>query len=76
MRSMYACDLFAATGYDVTPLYADDPRQSPFLNAESQIEFRWTCDIQLQVNSIVLAPQQFSDSVVVGIQSPVDAYPH
>lgn len=72
MRSSYACDLFAATGYDVTPLYASDPRQSPFQNAESQIERMWSCDISLQVNPIVYAPQQYFDAASVTVMPPID----
>lgn len=69
--SMYAVDLFAATGYDVTPLYAGDPKQAPFLNREQQIEKMWTTDLVLQTNSIVYVQQQFFNAFTVGIQPPL-----
>jgi hypothetical protein len=72
IRSLYAADLFAAQGYDVTPLYCSDPRQTPFLNAENQIERQWSVDIVLQANQAVSAPQQFTETVVVSTPPPVD----
>ena len=74
MRSSYGVDLFAATGYDVTPLYASDPRQMPWQNAESQIERVWSCDAVLQVNSIVYVPQQYFSAVSVTVEPPVDLH--
>jgi hypothetical protein len=75
MRSLYGADLFAATGYDVTPLYAGDPRQNPWSNAESQIEKVWSCDVALQINQITLAPQQFAQTATVTIDPPCDTLP-
>jgi hypothetical protein len=75
LRSSYGCDLFAATGYDVTPLYAGDPRQTPFQNAEQQIERMWNCDVVLQTNSIVFVPQQFFAACSITVKPPVDATP-
>lgn len=63
--SEYATNAFAGSGFDVHPLYAEPPRQSPFINAEQQYEYRWTMDVQLQVNPVVTTPQQFADEVVV-----------
>jgi hypothetical protein len=74
LRDIYGADLFAASGYDVTPLFAGDPHQAPFQNAEKQTEWRWICDAQLQVNSIVFAPQQFMDTAIVAVGPPEDAY--
>lgn len=66
---------FDATGYDVTPLHADDPRQIAFTNDQQQFEERWVVDACVQINSVVSVPQQFADSVVVGL-IPVDVvYP-
>lgn len=65
LRSEYATQIFAETGYEVVPLYTSDPHQAPFLNAEQQIEYRWTIDCELQVNPIVSIPQQFFDNVQV-----------
>ena len=65
--SEYATNVFAESGFDVHPLYAEPPRQSPFINAEQQYEYRWTMDVQLQVNPVVTTPQQFADEVAVGV---------
>lgn len=66
---------FADTGYDVTPLHADDPRQIAFTNDQQQYEERWVVEACVQINSVVSVPQQFADSVVVGL-IPVDVvYP-
>lgn len=71
LRSGYGVDLFTATGYDVTPLYAGDPRQTPFLNSESQIERQWSIDAVLQVNPTVYVPQQYASAVSVTVEPPI-----
>jgi hypothetical protein len=64
-RSEYATRFFANLGPDVTPLYADDPAQRPFLNDQQQIEWRWVLDARMQVNDIAQIGQQFADAVVI-----------
>jgi hypothetical protein len=61
--------------YGVIPLYAEDPRQMPFLNAEQQYEWRWVVEAMLQANVVVQVPQQFADSVVVGLIDVDEKYP-
>ena len=61
MRSAYAVDQMEPTG--VTPLYADEPRQTPFTTAAAQYEDRWSIDVHLQVNPVVSVPQEFFDAV-------------
>jgi hypothetical protein len=57
-RDEYATDFFTASGYNMAPLYADDPKQLPFTNGEQQVEQRWTIDAVMQVNpTITLTPQ-------------------
>lgn len=51
LRSWSSTEVFEASGYDVSPLYADDARQSPFVNAEQQYETRWVVDASFQVNA-------------------------
>lgn len=63
LRDEYATKAFEATGVEVQTLYAEDPRQMPFLNGEQQIEWRWTVDAVLQVNPVVRTPQDFADVV-------------
>ena len=65
-RDDYAVRFFKASGYDVAPLYADEPRQLPFWNDQSQVETRWVIEAVLQANQVVLnIPQQFADTVTV-----------
>lgn len=74
-RSIYAVDQFATSGFDVTPLYADDPKQLPFINGESQYEDRWSIDAVMQANPITTVAQQFAGTLAVGIISVDATYP-
>lgn len=47
----------------VAPLYADDPRQVPFINGESQYETRWIVDIHLSAAQTVVFSQDFADTL-------------
>src|SRR6266705_5633611 len=59
-RSEWGVDQFAASGFDVTPLYTDEPaHQIPFTNAEQQIENRWVISCVMQANPVVIVPQDF-----------------
>ena len=75
LRSSLSPDVFKASGFDVTPLYADDPKQTPFVNAEGQYEYRWTVDAVVQANQVVTtqipatAPQ-FATQISISSQSP------
>ncbi|HEY6030509.1 MAG TPA: hypothetical protein VIU44_08100 [Gaiellaceae bacterium] len=74
LRDDFGVEAFAASGFDVTPLHADEPRQIPFLNDQNQYENRWVIEACLQVNDVVQdIPQQFADSAVVGLKD-VDAF--
>jgi len=64
-RSEYGVDAFATSGLEIRPLYADDARQVPFINAEQQYEDRWTIDVHMQANPVVRTPQLFADEIVV-----------
>jgi hypothetical protein len=75
LRDDYACQLFAASGYDIAPLYAGDPQQIPFTNSEQQVEFRWVIDAVLQANTVVTMPQDFASSVEVGVIDVDVVYP-
>src|SRR5574337_877886 len=63
LRSEYACNSFAASGFDVQPLYADDPKQLPFINGEDQYEQRFTFAAALQFNPVVTVPQDFATAL-------------
>lgn len=66
-RDETAGDLMGAVDSGVSPLYADNARQSPFINAEQQYETRWTVDAVLQVNEAVELGQQFADDVTINL---------
>ena len=75
-RDEYATTAFRGYGHDVTPLYADDPKQIPFINAEKQYEDRWVLEACMQANQAVInIPQQFFDTVVVGLIEVDSHYP-
>jgi hypothetical protein len=65
LRDEYGVEQFAGTG--VTPLYADDPKQTPFITAANQYEERWTVDCHLQISPVITVPQQYADEGVVGL---------
>ncbi len=73
----YATQKFAEHpgGYDVTPLYAEDPREMPFVNGEQQYESRFVIEVGLQANQVVSVPQQFASAVDVGLISVDAEYP-
>ena len=74
-RSEYATRFFSGLGPDVTPLYADDPAQQPFINDQQQYEWRWVLDACMQVNDIAQVGQQFADAVNIGLIEVDSHYP-
>lgn len=74
-RSEYGTRFFKALGPDVTPLYADDPSQMPFINDQQQYEWRWVLDACMQVNDIAQVGQQFADAVNIGLIEVDSHYP-
>ena len=67
---------FLASGYDVRPLYADDPKQVPFLNAEQAYETRWIVEAVLQANQVIAPPQQYAQQIQVTLESVDARFPH
>ena len=74
-RDDIGVQFFAASGFDMAPLYSDDPRQMPFLNAESQYEDRWIVDLHIQINPAVILPQQFADALSLTLIDVDVTYP-
>lgn len=67
-RSTYATTFFSglpAPQNTISPLYATDATQRPFLNAEQQYEWRWVVDAKLQIDQTVTVPQTYADSAQV-----------
>ena len=75
LRDQYAVDQLAASGHDIAPLYASEPRQIPFVNGEQAVEIMWTVDAVLQANPAISTPQQFAGAVTVGIINVDAVYP-
>jgi hypothetical protein len=75
LRDEYGTSAFAAVSASVSPLYADDPKQIPFIDDQNQFEDRWVVLANLQVNSAILLPQQYMDAAVVGLINVDAAYP-
>lgn len=77
LRDEFGVSQFAnqVPDYGVTPLYADDPKQLPFLNAEQQYEWRWVLEAMLQTNQVVSVPQQYADSAAVELINVDATYP-
>lgn len=72
-RDDYGVNAFAASGFDVTPLYANDPHQMPFVNGEQQVEERYVVDVVMQCNPVVTVPQQFADDLQYTVKNiPAD----
>lgn len=69
-RSEYGANAFAASGFDVTPLYAGEPHQTPFLNGEQQQEDRWSIDAVMQCNPIVTTAQDFAAAISISATVP------
>lgn len=75
LNDTYACDYFAAQELPLAPLYATDGRQMPLVNGEEQYEQRWTMTLALQANLAVSTPQDFADTLTVGLINVDVEYP-
>jgi hypothetical protein len=75
MRDPYAAIFFRQANPAIAPLYADDPRQMPFINDQQAFEYRYIIDCCLQANQTTSGiSQPFSDSIDTTIVV-VDTYP-
>lgn len=63
MRDDTGVLLLKQSGLPVTPLFADDPRQIPYQNAEQQTEDRYVVECHLQADQVITPPQEFMDRV-------------
>lgn len=74
-RDAYAYDFFDPQVSGVAPLWASDPRLTPFRNDQNQTEWRWVVDVHMQVNAAIVVGQQFAQAIVVGLIDVDAAYP-
>lgn len=76
LRDDFAVQAFLVDStFDISPLYAEEPRQMPFMNAEQQWEYRWVVDAHMQANQLVIVPQDFFVAVKVLLISVDASYP-
>jgi hypothetical protein len=75
IRDPIACAFFRDTGLATQPLYASDPAQRPFQNAQDQIEYRWGVDAVIQVNPVVSTLQQFAATLAATLVNVEATYP-
>ncbi|MBL3522874.1 hypothetical protein IM876_09380 [Serratia plymuthica] len=71
-RSDYSCEWFRRNTVDnaqpqITPLFSTNPKQTTMINGEDQWENRWTCELHSQIPASVVLPQQFMESIEVGL---------
>ena len=74
-RSAWGCAVMAELNPLIAPLYADEPRQLAFIDGNQQYEDRWSVDLNLQVNQSISVPQQFADTLEVGLIEVDSSYP-
>ena len=74
-RDQYAIDQLAQSGLDIAPLYAGDVMQMPFVDDADQYEERYSLEIFLQINSVVITPQQSCNMLGINILSVDATYP-
>jgi hypothetical protein len=71
LRDEFGTSFFSALApplNNVSPLYADDPRQSPFIDAENQFETRWILECHLQVDQTISVPALYADAITVTLE--------
>ena len=74
-RDDYATAWWASNGFTTSsPLYTDDPKQVPFINAEQQYETRWIVEARVEADQSVAVPMQFADALGVTL-FPASSYP-
>ena len=76
-RDEYATSFFAALSpplNSVTPLYADDPEQRPFINENDQYEWRWVLEAHLEADQTVTVPQQYADAASITVVDVAASY--
>jgi hypothetical protein len=60
LRDEYGVDALSPT---LVPLYADDARMIPLVDAELQYEERWMVEANFQINPVTTIPQQYTDAL-------------
>jgi hypothetical protein len=74
-QSDFGFDKFTEFGYDVSPLFASEPRHIPFTNGEQQIELRWSIDLAMQCNPVITNSQEFAAALAIHLINVDVVYP-
>lgn len=72
LRSEYGVEQLAP---DCAPLYAEDARMAPLVDAERQYEQRWIVGAVLQYNPVTSTPIQFAATLDVELVNVDERYP-
>lgn len=67
LRDEYGVNQFISSGFDVAPLYADDPKQMVFINDQEAMEDRWIVEACLQANQYISVSQQFASILALNL---------
>jgi len=71
-RTPFSVDQFSTYGFDITPLWADDPVQMPIINGEKQWEKRFKTSLHFQVNQQITGlTQQSANALSINTINPV-----
>lgn len=57
-RDEYGVQAFKASNLDIAPLYASDAQQMPLISGEDQYVDRWTFNVEIQYNPLLVMPQE------------------
>jgi len=75
VRTQYTFEVFAATGVEMQPLYADEPRNMTIVDGEAQYEDRWTFDLHVQFNPVVTMSQDFAAALALELVEVDSKFP-
>lgn len=67
LRSDVSFEWFAENAPVVRPLYTEDPRNMAFINDAMNYESRWMLEVHLQANQTTTLPQDFAQSLHIGL---------
>lgn len=63
LRDQYGCAFFESQLSGCDPLYADDARMMPLIDAEEQYEERWSLDARFQLDVVTTVPQGYAKAL-------------
>ncbi len=75
LRDDYGCQALAASGFDISPLYAGDAHQMPLVDGELQYEERWTFECVLQINPTITVTTETADTLSIDVLNVDRTYP-